>query len=186
VAGAVLTDDVQLHPLTLDDVLRMVEAGILRETDRVELIDGVLVDMSPEGAPHAGTIAWLTKVLVLALSDEHEVRVQSTFVIEGGFLEPDLVVVEPVGRTRLPDTARLAVEIAVTSLRHDRWKAARYARAGVREYWLVDVPDRAVLVHREPEGDRYGSVTTVGDGDTVTPLLGRPDVDVSELLGPPA
>lgn len=175
---------VPIHRLSYDDVMRMVEAGILGEQDRVELLDGVLIDMEPSGPHHDGTIARLNKRFTRALPDEYELRPQLLLRLPGGdFVVPDLMVVAAdLGLERQPATAALVVEVSHTTQRHDRLKAARYAAAGVTEYWIADFVARIVLVHREPGTAGYATVTEHRDG-TLTPLLGLPDVPVAELLG---
>jgi Uma2 family endonuclease len=172
------------HRLSVEDVYRMVDAGVLREEDRVELIDGVLVDVSPPGSEHSGAVAWLTRHFVGGTQDV-EVRVQDVLLVEGGFLLPDLMVIDPLPRDRHPSTAALVVDVAVTTHRHDPWKAERYARAGVGEYWIVDLPGRSVTVHRNPGRDGYGDTARYRDGDRVATPVGADDVDVAALLGPP-
>ena len=76
--------------------------------------------------------------------------------------------------------------MAVTTQRHDAWKAQRYAAVGVGEYWLVDVPSRSVTVHRGPRPDVYAEVSAHGDGERIPTSVGAPPVDVSALLGPRA
>ena len=80
-------------------------------------------------------------------------RVQDVLLVEGGFVLPDLMVVAQRARDRHPATAALVVEVSITTLRHDTAKARRYARAGVGEYWLVDVVRRSVTVHEAPGAD---------------------------------
>jgi Uma2 family endonuclease len=163
----------------------MVAAGILHEDDRVELIDGVLVEMSPTGPRHSGVVEWLMSHLVKASGDAFRVRVQDTFVTPGGgFLQPDLFVLEPIPRTRMADRALLVVEVAYTSRLHDLWKTATYAAAKVPEYWIVDVDRNEVLVHREPGAEGYARLERFVAGDTITPLIDVPPVDVSALLAP--
>lgn len=161
----------------------MVEAGVLREQDRVELIDGVLVDVNPPGTDHSGAVAWLNQRLVPSVGS-HEVRVQDLLLVDGGFVLPDLMVIDPLPRTRHPETAVLIVEVAVTTHRHDHWKAAKYALAAVDEYWLVDLPGRQVLVHRNPGEGVYREVTSLGESEHLEAHFGGPRLDVAELLGP--
>jgi Uma2 family endonuclease len=138
-----------LYRFSVEDVLAMVAAGILDGHARVELIDGVLVEMSPIGPQHGGALEWLMAHFVPATGDGLRVRVQDTLLTPGGgFFQPDLFVIEPIGRDRLPDRALLVVEIAYTSHSHDRWKAGTYATAGVPDYWIVDVVRDEVLVQR--------------------------------------
>jgi len=175
---------VPVHRLTVQDVYRMVAAGVLDEDDRIELVDGVLVEMTLIGAEHDGAVAWLTRHFAGA-SAELEVRVQSTFLIPGGYLLPDLIVVAPLLRSEQPTTARLVVEVAQTSQARDAEKAADYARTGVPEYWTVDLPARTVIVHHDPEAGAYRSMEHHRDGATLRPIAaaGVPPVSVTELLG---
>jgi Uma2 family endonuclease len=174
--------ETRFHRLSVEDVYRMVEAGVLREEDRVELIDGVLIDVSPPSAGHSAAVAWLTRHFTGAVG-EREVRVQDLLLVEGGFVMPDLMVIDPLPRDRHPSTAALVVEVAVTTHRHDAWKAQRYARAGVAEYWIVDLPGRALTAHRRPGPDGYREVTPHGDGDQIQAAVGAPAVEITALLG---
>jgi Uma2 family endonuclease len=171
-----------LHRLSVEDVYRMVEAGVLREEDRVELVDGVLVDMTPPSAEHSAAVAWLTQRLVGSVG-EREVRVQDLLLVEGGFFMPDLIVVDPLPRDRHPSTAALVVEVAVTTQRHDTWKANRYAGAGVDEYWIVDLVGRVLTVHRGPRDASYRNITLHRSGDRIRALVSGAEIDVAELLG---
>ncbi len=163
--------------------MAMVEAGILDAHDRVELVDGVLVEMSPIGPRHGDAVEWLTRHFVIASKDAFRVRVQDTFLTPGGgFFEPDIIVFAPIPRGRQPDAALLVVEVAQTSHAWDARKAATYAAAGVPEYWIVAVKDDALLVHRSPVEGAYTSVERFAPGDVVTPLVEAPPVDVAALL----
>jgi len=178
-----LSAEAEFHRLSVDDVHRMVEAGVLREEDRVELIDGVLVDVNPPGAPHSTAVAWLTRHFVGAVG-EREVRVQDLLLVDGGFLLPDLMVIDRPPRDRHPSTAALVVEVAATTERHDAWKAPRYAAAQVAEYWIIDLVARAVTVHRDPRASGYHHVTRHGEGERIPTPVGAPEVEVAALLGP--
>jgi Uma2 family endonuclease len=177
-----LSAEAPIHRLSVEDVRRMVDAGVLGEDDRVELVDGVLVDMSPPGAAHSAVVAWLTRHFVSAVQ-EREVRVQDLLLVEGGFLMPDLMVVDPLPRDRQPATAALVIEVSVTTQRYDAAKAARYARAGVPEYWVVDVPARTVHVHRGASPSGYGEIARHGDGAQLATEVAASLVDVSAMLG---
>src|SRR4051794_17545230 len=167
------TEDPALHRLSVEDVYRMVDAGVLREEDRVELIDGVLVDVSPPGPEHSSIVSWLTRHFMLGCPG-WDVRVQDLLLVDGGFVLPDLMVVEPLPRDRHPATAALVVEVAVTTLRHDMAKARRFARAGVGEYWFVDVARRCVVVHSGPGPDGYAATTTFTDAAVLPAPAGAP------------
>jgi Uma2 family endonuclease len=173
---------VPVRRLSYEDVMAMVEAGILRETDRVELEGGVLVEMAPSGGLHGSRVTWLNMHLARTLADGYVVRVQDTFLIgDGGFYEPDIVVGPPTGN-EVPRSADLVVEVAVSSRRRDREKAAVYAAAGVTEYWIVDVAHSEVVVHRDPQSTGYRSVLAHGPSERIAPLVAAADVDVAALL----
>jgi len=173
------------HRFSVEDVLAMVRAGILDEHARVELVDGVLVEMTPIGPQHGGALEWLINHFAKASDGTFRVRVQDAFLTpDGGFFEPDLFLIEPIpGRDRLPNQALLVVEVAYSSRAHDEWKAATYAAAGVPEYWIVDIDRNELLVHRQPGAGAYASVARFAAGDVVAPLVDAPPVDVAALLG---
>jgi Uma2 family endonuclease len=185
VATSVASQVVSVHRFSVEDIMAMGAAGILDDDVRMELVDGVLVEMTHAGPRHSGIVAWLTRVLVIASGDRFSVRVQDVFLTgEYGFRSPDLMVIEPIGRDRLPDTALLIVEVAHASRARDLGKSSEYAAAGVDEYWIVDVDRNEVLVHREPRAPDYASVERVAAGDAIKPLADLPPVDVSALLAP--
>lgn len=173
-----------VHRLTVEDVYRMVEAGVLDEDDRIELVEGVLVDMVPIGAEHDGTTAWLNDHFAGVAGKSWHARIQSALLIEGGYLLPDLSLVAPLPRSEQPKAAHLVVEVAQTSQARDAAKARDYAAADVPEYWIVDLLDRTVIVHRHPLAGAYQEVASFADGATIKPLLAdAPAVDVTALLG---
>ena len=137
----------------------MVEAGVLHEHDRVELVEGVLVDMVPIGPEHDGAFEWLNSRFTRAETEAWRVRVQSVLLTAGGYLLSDLLLVAPLPRTVQPSTAHLAIEVAQTSQARDLVEVRDYAAADVDEYWIVDLPrtngHRASLPARRrlPGGD---------------------------------
>jgi Uma2 family endonuclease len=181
-ARAMSVTDAPLHRLTYEDIMAMVEAGILHEDDRVELIDGVLVDMSPISPLHSELVAWLADHFVAQI-DGTQARVQDLLRVEGGFVVPDLMVIEPPPRGAHPQTALLIAEVSVTTLRYDLRKAARYARAGVSEYWVVDGPNRGLIQHLDPTPDGYERVETHTGDATVTAQAGGAPVALRALFG---
>ena len=173
-----------VHRLSVDDVLRLYEIGVLGELDRVELVHGVLIDLAPIGAEHDGATAWLNDRFARVGAKEWRVRVHSMLLIAGGYLLPDVMLVAPLPRSTLPSTAHLVVEVAQTSQTRDAEKARDYAAADVPEYWIADLLARSVTVHRYPLAGAYQEVATFADGASIKPLLAdAPPVDVSELLG---
>jgi Uma2 family endonuclease len=151
------------HRFRVDAYHRMLEAGILSEDDHVELLEGVIVEMSPQGAAHADIVTKLTRLLVLSLGHSFDVRPQVPLTLgEQSEPEPDIAVVTAEARRRgeHPHHALLVVEVASASLSRDRdVKARLYARASIPEYWLVDVERECIEVYREPDAvqGRYRS-----------------------------
>lgn len=169
----------RIHKLTVDQVLRMVEQGILAGDEPVELLEGVLVEMSPQGPRHASTISQLTDRLRAEYAPAAVVREEKPLIAsEVSLPEPDVAVVRGTHRDyvdRHPsgtDTL-LTVEIAFTSQALDRRKAAVYANAGVPVYWMLDLAGRRLLVCERPANGEYGLVRLLGEDDEVD-LPGRP------------
>jgi len=167
----------------------MVAAGILREDEPVELIDGRLIAMPPQGSVHRTLTVVLRRLLESAYGDA--VLVQSHSPIDAGPVsmpEPDLAVVRgdpralldrhPAGR----DTV-LAVEIAYSSQAIDRAKASVYARAEVPVYWLLDVPARRLSVYAEPRSGEYALTRVIADDETAPlPELADRTLAVADML----
>jgi Uma2 family endonuclease len=140
----------------------MIGAGILGENQHVELIGGRIVEMSPEGPHHAGAIDLGAEALRAVFGGGYTVRVQHPLIVDpADEPEPDLAVVRGAPRDHLdehPRAAALVVEVSESSLEYDRTeKALLYARAGFPEYWIVNLRDRQLEVHRQPSPQ--GSVT---------------------------
>lgn len=175
---------VPVHRLSVEDVYAMVRAQILEENARVELVEGVLVMMNPIGPEHRSTMKWLNKHFVRACNDRYDVAIQDMLLTtDEGYRLPDLVVTEPLGRHELPSTALLVIEVAQTSQGRDREKIADYARAGVLEYWIVDLVDEVVHVHTEPADDVYRTVVAHRRGEVATQVPGVPPVPLDVLFG---
>jgi Uma2 family endonuclease len=157
------------------DYEHMIGAGILGEDEHVELIGGRILEMSPEGPAHAGAIDLCAEALRVAFGSAYTVRVQHPLIVDPmDEPEPDVAIVAGGPRDHLdehPRTAALIVEVAESSLEYDRGVKARlYARAGFAEYWIVNLRDRCVEVHRQPSPEGYGRMTALAAGATVTPL----------------
>ncbi len=167
---------------TVDEYHRMAEAGILGEHERVELIEGEIVQMAPIGPRHIGCVINATRLFITRLGDRAVVSPQNPIVIPPrSEPQPDLVLLRPraVSYSRqLPASqdVLLAVEVADTMVRFDRLVKARlYARAGIAEFWLCLAADGAVEVYRGPSPDGYAGMTAHGSGQTVTSLA-FPDI----------
>jgi Uma2 family endonuclease len=182
-------DDVlRRHRFTIADVDRMAEVGILEPDDRVELLDGELVDVSPQGPEHAWAGDGLHELLRAAYGSGFRVRNQRPLELgPSSRPEPDLAVVRgghddfKHAHPRGCDTV-LVVEVAFSSQAIDREKARVYAAGGVPVYWLLDVAHGALVVHAEPTPAGYGAVVTLDErADVALPLVGV-SVRVRNLL----
>jgi Uma2 family endonuclease len=167
---------------------KMIDVGILGEDERVELVAGRIVEMSPEGPLHAGTIDLCAETLRRLFGPGYTVRVQHPLAVEpDGEPEPDLAVVQGDPRAHLgdhPHEAVLVVEVALASLAYDRSEKARlYARAGFPEYWIVNLSERCIEIHRTPSPDGYRSVVSYGRDAVISPLTATGGtVAASDLL----
>lgn len=176
---------------TVDEFYRMVQAGLFREDDRLELIDGHIVEMTPIGPEHAGCVKELARLLYRVAGDRVVLGVQDPVVL--GPIQapqPDIAVlkVRPEGyRARHPEPrdVLLVIEVADTSVEYDRTiKFSRYAQAGIPEAWLVNLPNDTIEVHKSPVGDAYTEVTTLTRGATLMPIaLPGVGLRVDEILG---
>jgi Uma2 family endonuclease len=177
--------------LSIDDYYRMAETGILREDDRVELLDGELYEMTPIGDDHAGTTNYLNEVLSRRRDVRFTVAVQNPIRLSDySEPEPDITLLRPHDtyyrdRKPRPDDVLLLIEIADTSIDYDQTtKLPRYAAAGIVEVWIVNLGDDRVEVYRDPVGDRYVTQKVIVRGDSVSPQA-LPDLvlSVHEILG---
>ena len=176
---------------SVDDYHRMAEAGILTRRDRVELIDGDVVEMTPIGGPHARCVMYLNEVFVLRLEGRAIVSPQNSLRLSHwSEPEPDIALLRPplakYGKA-IPATADalLVVEVADTSQYRDRVvKLPRYAAAGVPETWIVDLEAGVVEVYREPSSEGYREQRRFERGADVAPAA-FPDVvlEVADILG---
>jgi Uma2 family endonuclease len=154
-----------LHRLSTDQYERIVATGALEEM-HVELLDGLLVDMSPQGERHRRAIG---KLMILFGGRLELLRVQGPLPAgEGWMPEPDVALVEhgPDPDVR-PTTALLVVEVAVSSQARDERKALVYARVGIPVYWLIDLPAGIVRVHTKPGPDGYASIVAKSGEDVL-------------------
>lgn len=162
---------------TIEEYHRMAEAGILGPDERVELIEGEIVEMAPIGPRHAGCVINATRLFITRLGDRAIVSPQNPVVIRPRSQpQPDLLLLRPraVSYSReLPssDDVLLAIEVADTTVRFDRLVKARlYARAGIGEFWLCLAMDGAIEMYRQPGGGGYANVTRHSADQLVSPL----------------
>lgn len=179
------------YRFTVEQYHRLGEASVLPVEDRVELIEGRLIEMAPMGSWHAYVVNRLNEGLVLGLAGRAFVSVQSPLVL--GNLsepEPDIALLHPPAgryRDRLPGPADvwLLIEVADTTLHYDlETKVPLYARHGIPEVWVVAREARRVTVCREPlvEAGRYRQVQTVADGALSPGAFPEVGLEVAELF----
>jgi Uma2 family endonuclease len=163
-------DGLQRRPISRLEYERMAEVGILAPGERIELLRGEIVAMSPIGSRHAWSVAKINRSLVEQLGPSYDIRPQSPLTLwDDSEPEPDLAVVPAGTPDRHPDTCLLVIEVAQTSLRVDATvKAALYAEAGIPVYWIVDVARGLVLVHTEPVAGAYQRTDERRPGDVLT------------------
>jgi Uma2 family endonuclease len=177
---------------TVDEYYRMAEAGIFQEDDRVELIEGEIVEMVPIGSHHAGVVKRLIALLSALISGDQAILAVQDPVRLSEFSEPepDVALLRPrrdfyaEGHPG-PLDVLLIIEVADSSAEADRdIKAPLYARAGVVEVWVIDVNGGVLDVYRHPSAGSYAVHLTAARGDIVSPES-LPDVKltVSEILG---
>lgn len=164
----------EIAKFTLDDVFEMMRIGALDPDAKVELIDGELVEMSPQNSPHMYARHAIAKRMIRELGDSVYVHVEGTLRLAPRTApSPDIFVHAAAIRAedvRGPDVL-LLVEIADSSLNRDlRDKAGLYARHGVPDYWVVDAGGRRIFVHRGPSDDGYADVSEFVAGEPVSPL----------------
>ena len=177
--------------LTVAEYHLMGEAGILTADDRVELIEGQLIAMSPIGSRHAGTSNSLTRRLVQVVGDRGVVAVGNPVQLDDlSEPQPDFSVLKPRDddyrrATPRPHEVLLIIEVADASLAYDRnVKRSLYARHGIPEFWIVNLVAGEVEVCRAPEGEQYTAMSRVGrDGVLEPQLLPGAVVPVAVLLG---
>lgn len=183
------TSEVLAHrkwtPAEFDALCR---SGVLDEDERLELLDGELVPMTPPGEKHSDITTRLTTLLAKAAPEDLLVGSQNPLACGRSRPQPDLYVIpEAQSRgDRYPRKALLVVEVADSSLAQDRYKMGLYARAGIPEAWLVNVAEQVVEVHTDPnvKAGRYRTIRVLGTNETLTTsALPRLKLDIAALFG---
>lgn len=186
--SAIADPNIQPHRFSRSQYERMIEAGIFAPDDRLELLDGEIIAMAPQKSRHATAIRLLEEALRRSFDSGYDVRSQLPLALdEYSEPEPDISVVPGSPRDYRdahPNTAVLVVEVADTSLIYDRTrKLSAYARAGIPEYWILDLGSETLEVCRQPLGDVYGERRILQRPQRVAPLAGNGvEIDVAEVL----
>jgi Uma2 family endonuclease len=175
---------------TVDEYHRMGRAGILHEDDRVELIEGEIVEMAPIGDRHAACVNDLNEAFLTRLAGRAIVSVQNPVRLSSGSEpQPDLLILRPrADRYRhglpTPDDVLLLVEVSDTTLAYDRGiKLRLYALAGIPEVWIWDLKRRRVLVFRGPDGAAYRETRVVTSGSVSPAAFPDLGIRLDDILG---
>ena len=183
-----------IHALTqrlisVSEYYQMAHHGIIGDDERVELLCGKIIPMSPIGKRHALCVNQFAQVLLPILGTQASLTIQNPIQIDDYTEpEPDLAIIQApltryVDHHPRPEEVYLVIEVADTTLQKDRMvKLPLYARAGIPECWIVNVEGKAIEVYREPEADGYLHKQTLRGGQTMTLPLGLGEVAVSEVL----
>lgn len=187
--------DVRRKRWTRESYYRVAESGVF-EGERVELIEGEVLYLSPQNHEHASAIGRMTNLLVRAFGESHVVRVQLPLDLgELSQPEPDFALVSFGENERCrphPNRADLVIEVSFTSLTFDRGdKACVYAKAGLPELWIVNLPARQLEILRNPGADpslalgfRYHSLETRKSGKVAPLFAADREVSVESFFGP--
>jgi Uma2 family endonuclease len=176
---------------TVDEYLRMAELGFFAESDRLELIRGEIIEMSPINVAHVNCVNRLNAILSRIMAGRAIVSIQNPIILdEFSAPQPDVALWKLVPdqyeeRLAGPEEILLVIEVADTSIDHDRKvKTLVYATAGISDYYIVNLPERQIEVYREPRSTGYRTTTRYMPGDTL-PLLAFPEsiMSVDEILG---
>jgi Uma2 family endonuclease len=174
--GAPLT--IPRRTLTVDQYHKMADAGIFHEDDRIELIEGEMIEMAPIGPAHVSKVNELCAIFVRAVAESAIVSIQNPVALPpNNELQPDLALLKPAAhkyKSSLPRPSEilLLVEVADTTLAYDRdVKIPIYASHGIGEVWLLDVRAESLSVFQSPVANVYSRVWMPGKNDTVSLLL---------------
>ncbi|PYS00123.1 MAG: Uma2 family endonuclease [Acidobacteria bacterium] len=182
--------EVKKRLFTVEEYHQMAEAGILREDDRVELIDGEIIQMSPIGHRHMVCVNRANTLFIQAFGNGAVVSPQNPVrLTDWTEPQPDLVVFKPradfyAKKEPVPEDVLFMVEIAETTLSYDRKiKLPRYAAAGIPEFWIGDLKNDILHVYRNPGRETYNIALILHPSESISPLA-FPDVtfQVGELL----
>jgi Uma2 family endonuclease len=181
---------IKRRQITVDEYYRMGKVGLIGPDERVELIEGEIIDMAPIGSDHASFVIQLTNLLVTAVKDKGFVSVQNPIRLSSrSEPEPDFAVLKPRAdfyRKQLPTAADtlLVVEVCNTSERYDREiKLPLYAAHGIPEVWLISIEQQSLTIYRSLANNRYQQEQTTQSPSAVS-LSALPDitVDLSALF----
>ena len=178
------------HRFNVNEYYRMTETAVFRPGARMELLNGRIIDTSPNGPFHSGLVKRLNRIYTQLSQGRWQASVQDPLRLDDhSEPEPDFMLLKPspddyTGRHPQPADVFLLVEVADTTLDYDREeKIPAYGRAGISEVWLVNLTNATIEVFRDPHFTGYGTQTRLTVGEHIAPQA-FPDalVSVAELL----
>lgn len=177
------TPTVRPRRWTRHEYERLVESGVFGPDDHIELLDGEIVEMTPQGSRHMAIVAQLNRILGDSLPHGCHLRPQGPVALDlASEPEPDIAIVHGAPLEYLeghPSEVLLVVEVSESSLAYDRGrKLGTYARNDVPEYWIVNLVDLRLEVYRQPVDERFTETAVLAAGDRVSPLF-APDVEIA-------
>lgn len=185
------TPAVRRRLFSVEEYYRMAAAGILAESERIELVEGEIIVMCPIGSPHYGCVNALTHFLVSRVGGNAVVIVQSPVRLsDRSEPEPDLAVLRPRpdfyrSAIAVPADVLWLIEVMASSTDYDRGvKLGLYARSGIAEVWLVDLNEELVDAYRAPAGETYAEMRTLKRGESLAPgAMPGVVIAVDDILG---
>ena len=181
---------IQTRRFTIDDYHKMIQADILTENDRVELLDGEIIEMSPIGSEHAGCINRINALLGALLGKKAILSIQNPLQIgEWSEPEPDIAILKPADhyyakRHPNPEDVLLIIEVADSSLEYDREvKMAMYAKAGIPEYWIINLQQSELEAYRAPKENGYRIKEIISPEDSFNAESLDLVLEAADLLG---
>jgi Uma2 family endonuclease len=186
------TEMARSRPITADEYHRMGEIGILGPDERVELLNGRIIEMPPIGPRHSYVVISLDALMQRTLGDRAVVVAQGPIRLDR-FSEPqpDVLIVrgpreQYASHHARPEDTLLVIEVAESTLRYDRGEKLRaYARMGIAEYWIVDIAHERLHAFTEPDGERYRTEVVVERGGQIAPRALPDDlVALDDILVP--
>ena len=178
---------------TVEEIRRMIDAGVISEDEKFELIEGELVMAAAKGIAHERIKTALLRAIARALADDLDLGVETTLrLTQNVMLEPDLAIFPRAVLSRAvsgfaqldPGEALLVIEFAASSLAYDKTLKARlYARHGVREFWVIDANTGVTWIHTGPSGDAWSSIVERAPQDALTtPALPGFSIRIGEII----
>lgn len=178
------------HRFTLDEYHRLGEMGLFSEDDRVELVDGEIIEMTPIGLRHAACVKRFNALLSHQVGTRSILSIQDPLRVLDSEPVPDLAILRYrddfyAGKAAAAEDALLVIEVADSSLHYDQTvKAPLYAQAGIPELWVIDLNDNLIWVYLEPSDKGYLSIKAHQRGSSITPqAFADIPLNVNDILG---